>query len=110
MNYVKIQRIERFVNLKKETNKKNFICKKKLFNREKIEHSLIFLGLVIMENRLKPQTEGKRKISSIIYKIFFFLLLNIGVLKTLANANIRTIMCTGMFYFHSFFFLIENYF
>ena len=28
-------------------------------NREKIEHDLIFLGLVVMENRLKPQTEGK---------------------------------------------------
>ncbi|CAF0827890.1 unnamed protein product [Adineta ricciae] len=53
LNYVKIQRIE----------------------REKIEHNLIFLGLVIMENRLKPQTEG--------------------VLKVLSNANIRTIMCTG---------------
>ncbi|CAF4263633.1 unnamed protein product [Rotaria sp. Silwood2] len=53
LSYVKIQRIE----------------------REKIEHDLIFLGLVIMENRLKPQTEG--------------------VLKILSNANIRTIMCTG---------------
>jgi predicted P-type ATPase len=53
LNYVKIQRIE----------------------REKIEHDLIFLGLVVMENRLKPQTEG--------------------VLKILSNANIRTIMCTG---------------
>ena len=28
-------------------------------NREKIEHDLIFLGLVVMENRLKPQSEGK---------------------------------------------------
>ncbi|CAM4910631.1 unnamed protein product [Rotaria socialis] len=53
LNYVKIQRIE----------------------REKVENDLIFLGLVIMENRLKPQTEG--------------------VLKILSNANIRTIMCTG---------------
>ncbi|CAF0758520.1 unnamed protein product [Rotaria sp. Silwood1] len=53
LSYVKIQRIE----------------------REKIEHDLIFIGLVVMENRLKPQTEG--------------------VLKILSNANIRTIMCTG---------------
>ncbi|CAF1030600.1 unnamed protein product [Rotaria sordida] len=53
LSYVKIQRIE----------------------REKIEHDLIFLGLVVMENRLKPQTEG--------------------ILKVLSNANIRTIMCTG---------------
>ncbi len=30
-------------------------------NREKVEHDLIFLGLVIMENRLKPQTEGTQK-------------------------------------------------
>jgi magnesium-transporting ATPase (P-type) len=28
-------------------------------NREKIENDLIFIGLVVMENRLKPQTEGK---------------------------------------------------
>ena len=28
-------------------------------HREKIETNLNFLGLVIMENRLKPQTEGK---------------------------------------------------
>lgn len=27
--------------------------------REKIENDLNFLGLVVMENRLKPQTEGK---------------------------------------------------
>lgn len=33
--------------------------------REKIEHDLIFLGLVVMENRLKPQTEGKHTSFSI---------------------------------------------
>ncbi|CAF1358757.1 unnamed protein product [Didymodactylos carnosus] len=53
LNYVKIQRIE----------------------REKVEIDLIFLGLVIMENRLKPQTEG--------------------ALKILKDAKIRTVMCTG---------------
>jgi hypothetical protein len=47
-----------------------------------------------MENRLKPQTEGMQK------QIINFDLnknLNLGVLKVLSNANIRTIMCTGMF-------------
>jgi magnesium-transporting ATPase (P-type) len=29
--------------------------------REKVEEDLIFIGLVVMENRLKPQTEGNRK-------------------------------------------------
>jgi cation-transporting ATPase 13A3/4/5 len=53
MNYVKIQRIE----------------------REKVECDLEFLGLIIMENRLKPQTTP--------------------VVKRLKAANIRQIMCTG---------------
>jgi cation-transporting P-type ATPase 13A2 len=53
MNYVKIQRIE----------------------REKLECDLEFLGLIIMENRLKPQTTP--------------------VIRRLNAANIRTIMCTG---------------
>jgi magnesium-transporting ATPase (P-type) len=53
INYVKVQRIE----------------------REKIEKDLEFLGLIIMENRLKPQTTP--------------------IINKLKAANIRTIMCTG---------------
>jgi cation-transporting ATPase 13A3/4/5 len=45
--------------------------------REDVESSLIFLGLIIMENRLKPETTGI-----------------IGVLR---NASIRTVMVTGEF-------------
>ncbi len=52
-SFVKIQRIE----------------------REKIECELEFLGLIIMENRLKPET--------------------CAVISRLKAANIRTIMCTG---------------
>uniref|UniRef100_A0A8D8V6R7 Cation-transporting ATPase n=2 Tax=Cacopsylla melanoneura TaxID=428564 RepID=A0A8D8V6R7_9HEMI len=53
MNYVKIQRL----------------------SREEVESSLTFLGLVVLENRLKPESTG--------------------VLETLKKANIRTIMVTG---------------
>jgi cation-transporting ATPase 13A2 len=53
MNYVKVQRVE----------------------REKVETDLVFIGLIIMENRLKPQTTP--------------------VINRLKAANIRTIMCTG---------------
>ena len=60
--------------------------------REKVEDGLIFLGLVVMENRLKPQTEGKDSIEQKYSNVFA---LNSGVLKTLARANIRSIMCTG---------------
>jgi magnesium-transporting ATPase (P-type) len=47
------------------------------FSREYVESSLIFLGLIIMENRLKPETTD-----------------TIGMLR---NASIRTIMVTGEF-------------
>ena len=53
INYVKVQRIE----------------------RDKLEKDLEFLGLIIMENRLKPQTTP--------------------IINRLKAANIRTIMCTG---------------
>jgi len=43
--------------------------------REKLENNLEFLGLIIMENRLKPET--------------------CRVISGLKAANIRTIMCTG---------------
>jgi cation-transporting ATPase 13A3/4/5 len=43
--------------------------------RERLENDLEFLGLIIMENRLKPET--------------------CDVIKRLKAANIRTIMCTG---------------
>lgn len=46
-----------------------------MLNRESLEDHLEFLGLIIMENRLKDET----------YEI---------ILK-LKDANIRTIMCTG---------------
>ena len=53
INYVKVQRIE----------------------RDKLERDLEFLGLIIMENRLKPQTTP--------------------IINKMKAANIRTIMCTG---------------
>lgn len=43
--------------------------------REDVEAGLIFLGLIIMENRLKPETTG--------------------IISMLRNASIRTIMVTG---------------
>lgn len=43
--------------------------------REEVEADLCFLGLVVLENRLKHQTKG--------------------VIDTLKHANIRTIMVTG---------------
>lgn len=43
--------------------------------REDVEQGLTLLGLVILENKLKPQTTG--------------------VIKELRDANIRTIMVTG---------------
>jgi cation-transporting ATPase 13A3/4/5 len=48
--------------------------------REDVESNLIFLGLIIMENRLKPETTG--------------------VIGMLHNASIRTIMVTGEFNHH----------
>lgn len=44
-------------------------------DRDKIENELTFLGLIIMENRLKPETRS--------------------VINRLGAANVRTIMCTG---------------
>jgi magnesium-transporting ATPase (P-type) len=44
--------------------------------REKVESELAFLGLLIMENRLKKETRP--------------------VLKELSEARIRTVMVTGM--------------
>ncbi|XP_072330410.1 probable cation-transporting ATPase 13A4 [Scyliorhinus torazame] len=44
-------------------------------NREDVESDLVFLGLLILENKLKPQT--------------------IPVLSELSNARIRTVMITG---------------
>uniref|UniRef100_A0A8C5QCH5 Cation-transporting ATPase n=1 Tax=Leptobrachium leishanense TaxID=445787 RepID=A0A8C5QCH5_9ANUR len=46
-----------------------------LLEREHVETELTFLGLLIMENRLKPETTA--------------------VLNELSNANIRTVMVTG---------------
>lgn len=54
--------------------KMNFVKIQRL-SREEVESCLVFLGLVILENRLKPES--------------------IGVLATLKKANIRTIMVTG---------------
>lgn len=45
--------------------------------REQVEKGLTFLGLLVMENRLKPETTP--------------------VINTLNDANIRTIMVTGTF-------------
>ena len=53
VNYVKVQRI----------------------SREDAESNLIFLGLIVMENRLKPETTG--------------------IISMLHNASIRNIMVTG---------------
>lgn len=54
-NYVKIQRAE----------------------RDMLERDLTFLGLLVMENRLKPQSAA--------------------VIAQLKNANIRTVMVTGLY-------------
>lgn len=43
--------------------------------REDIEKDLEFLGLIILENRLKPQTEG--------------------VIKELKDAHVKVVMITG---------------
>uniref|UniRef100_A0A023F2U2 Cation-transporting ATPase n=1 Tax=Triatoma infestans TaxID=30076 RepID=A0A023F2U2_TRIIF len=50
-------------------------AKMQRLSRDEAESSLTFLGLVIMENRLKPQTTG--------------------VIHMLRDANVRTIMVTG---------------
>lgn len=47
-----------------------------LCNRHEVECNLTFLGFIVFENKLKPRT--------------------IPSLKTLHNAGIRQIMCTGM--------------
>jgi magnesium-transporting ATPase (P-type) len=52
----------------------NFVKAQKI-ERELIENELEFLGLIILENRLKIPTTP--------------------VIKTLKDANIKTIMCTG---------------
>lgn len=44
-------------------------------SREEVETDLCFLGLVVLENRLKPETTG--------------------IIAMLRGANIRTIMVTG---------------
>jgi cation-transporting ATPase 13A3/4/5 len=51
------------------------IVKIQRMEREKLERELEFLGLIVMENRLKPET--------------------CAVIGRLRAANIRTIMCTG---------------
>jgi len=43
--------------------------------REEVETDLTFLGLIVLENRLKPETKG--------------------VIQVLKNADIRSIMVTG---------------
>lgn len=44
-------------------------------NRERAEQGLLFLGLLVMENRLKPESAP--------------------VIRVLRNANIRPVMVTG---------------
>jgi magnesium-transporting ATPase (P-type) len=51
------------------------LVKAQRIEREKLENNLEFLGLIIMENRLKPET--------------------CSVINRLVSANVRTIMCTG---------------
>ena len=51
------------------------VAKLNKLTREQVENDLEFLGLIIMENRLKAAS--------------------VGVIKELKNANIRTIMVTG---------------
>lgn len=53
-------------------------------SREEAEADLVFLGLVVMENRLKPETSG--------------------VLGVLRDAQIRTIMVTGKTLYYLFIF------
>lgn len=58
-------------------------AKMQRLSREEAEADLVFLGLVVMENRLKPETSG--------------------VLHLLRDANIRTVMVTGK-YFNNYIF------
>jgi magnesium-transporting ATPase (P-type) len=51
------------------------VSKVQRIGREDIEHNLTFLGLIILENRLKPESASE--------------------IKLLNEANIRTIMVTG---------------
>ncbi|KAK7494113.1 hypothetical protein BaRGS_00014586 [Batillaria attramentaria] len=60
---------------KKELPSKLTYPKIQRLQREQVECDLTFLGLLVMENRLKPETEP--------------------VIQTLQEANIRTIMVTG---------------
>lgn len=46
-------------------------------NREQVETELNFIGLIILENKLKPQTSG--------------------VICTLKNAHLKVVMITGKF-------------
>lgn len=59
----------------KEFPSKLSYAKMQRLSREEAESDLVFLGLVVMENRLKPETSG--------------------VLHILRDAHIRTIMVTG---------------
>ena len=76
LNLVKINKIERFffLFLNQKFQAKCLRIKKKS-KREHIEQDLEFLGLIIMENKLKAET--------------------FQAISNLKNANIRTIMCTG---------------
>jgi predicted P-type ATPase len=60
---------------KKNLYKEMTYLKAQRIERDKLEKNLEFLGLIIMENRLKPET--------------------CAVISKLNEANIRTIMCTG---------------
>ncbi|KAM4693456.1 putative cation-transporting ATPase 13A4 [Discoglossus pictus] len=65
----------RVIGLAYKTLEKKEIARDCNFIREEVESDLEFLGLLILENRLKPETKP--------------------VLQELRNANIRTVMITG---------------
>ncbi|XP_071998708.1 probable cation-transporting ATPase 13A5 [Engystomops pustulosus] len=65
----------RVIGLAYRTLQKEGLPKSSEIDREVVESDLIFLGLLILENRLKPETNS--------------------VLQELTDANIRTVMVTG---------------
>ncbi|KAM9316544.1 putative cation-transporting ATPase 13A4 [Gastrophryne carolinensis] len=65
----------RVIGMAYKTLELNGNTKIETFERDEVEHDLLFLGFLIMENRLKPETKP--------------------VLDELRSANIRTIMVTG---------------
>lgn len=66
------------------------IKKVKKLDRENVECDLEFIGFIILENKLKPQTTG--------------------VIYTLKNANLKVVMITGKTYLKKYIFFVIYYY